>query len=76
MPNFIFSAGRTAVMSDVRSLYVAGRMLVHVVGLQPDEVRCVAVLRVAVGAVHPCAFRVGVHHRHVKVLVAVRLGVV
>ena len=66
-------------MSDVRSLYVAGhcrvRVLVHVVGLRPDVVWRVAILRAAVGAIHPCAFRIGVHRHHVKVLVAVRLGV-
>ena len=62
-------------MPDVWSLYVTGRcqvrMLVHVVSLWPDVVWRVAVLRAAVGAIHPRAFCVGVHRRHVKVLVAV-----
>ena len=50
-------------------------VLVHAVGLRLCEVWCVAVLRVAVGAIHPHTFRVLVHCRDVKVLVAVQLGV-
>ena len=75
MPNFVFSAGRTTAMSDVWSLYVAGhcrvRVLVHVVSLRSDMVWRVAILRVAVGAVHLRVFGVGVHRHHVKVLIAV-----
>ena len=50
-------------------------VLVHVVGLRLSMVWRVAVLRVAVGAIQPCAFRVWIHCRDVKILVAVRLGV-
>ena len=50
-------------------------VLVHVVGLQLCVVQCMAVLRVAVGAIQPCAFRVWIHCHDIKILVAVRLGV-
>ena len=50
-------------------------VLVHAVGLWLCVVWHVAILGVAVGAVHPRAFRIWIHCHDVKVLVAVRLGV-
>ena len=72
VPDFVFSASWAAAMPIVRALQVTGHsMLVHAVGLRLCVVRHVAVLGVAVGTVHPCAFRVLIHCRDVKVLVAV-----
>ena len=50
-------------------------VLVHVVGFGLCMVRRVAVLRVAVCAVQPCAFRVQIYCCDVEILVTVQLGV-
>ena len=66
-------------MPDVQALPVAEcslmSMLVHAVSLQLCMVWHMAILGVAVGAIHPHAFRIWIHCRDVKVLVAVQLGI-
>ena len=66
-------------MPDVRALYIAGHslmhVLVHAVGLRLCMVWRMAILGAAVGTIHPRAFCIWIHCHDIKVIVAVRLGV-